>query len=602
MNKKGIMVALVLMSIGFAAVATTLTITGTINYGYDTKDFNVIFSEAILDGVVKNELIDTGDKKSITFETNDLSTIGDRSILEYQVMNNSKQYDATVAIKCERVDGEGNVSDNQTSDYTEIIPSPESLTVKAQESRKGTVTVELKKVSTEEKEEKFKCSLTVNPGEREKEPAEYIADNYCDSVAKPNLGTNDKLIPVTISDDGTITKVSEDNESWYDYCKKKWANAVILKDGKAAPENDPIAMDDIESMFVWIPKYKYRLWNVDAENPLYNAHSIEIIFDKINTENVEGVSCETPMNEDNTQGLSGNIQECSNGEYMTHPAFISLGVDGFWVGKFETGYKDANNANAANQANGESTNIVVKPDVYSWRGATIKTFFTVAKDYNTDLNSHMMKNTEWGAVAYLSHSIFGINKEVTINNNDQYKTGYAALPSTDQSKFPGEVGDGKESNTAWNEANGVNASTTGNITGVYDMSGGVHEYMAAYVPGISEDGSGFQDDELEKDSKIIDVYDKSSAVNSYNKMILGDATGEMGPINYYADADTTNRFHNSWYADVSHFAGVTFPWFGRGGNCTYGVLAGQFTFTRHAGTADKDSGFRLVLAPSNQTQ
>ena len=37
-----------------------------------------------------------------------------------------------------------------------------------------------------------------------------------------------------------------------------------------------------------------------------------------------------------TSGGSGN---CNNGEYMTHPAFISMGVNGFWVGKFVTGYK-----------------------------------------------------------------------------------------------------------------------------------------------------------------------------------------------------------------------------------------------------------------------
>ena len=594
MNKKGIMVALVLMSIGFAAVATTLTITGTINYGYDTKDFNVYFSEAILDGVVNNDLIEKTEKKSITFETKDLSTIGDRSILEYQVMNNSKQYDATVAIKCERVDGEGNVSDNQTSDYTEIIPSPESLTVKAQESRKGTVTVELKNVSTEEKEEKFKCSLTVNPGEREKEPSTYIADNYCDSVAKPNLGTNDELIPVTISDSGEITKVSEDNESWYDYCDKKWANAVILKDDVSTSyvENQKIEMNDIESMFVWIPKYKYRLWNVNVTEPLYNAHSIEIIFDTTNTEDVEGVSCATP-------GVSGDTGSCDNGEYMTHPAFTSFEVDGFWVGKFETGY----NGTTSNYNVDDSNNLIIKPNVASWRNINVKNIFNVSKKYKENLQSHMMKNTEWGAVAYLSHSIFGINKEITINNNNQYKTGYAALPTTDQSDFPGVSGDGNGFNTTWNTENGFTASTTGNITGVYDMSGGAWEYVAAYVQGSSNDASTFTKDELgQLGEKFFDVYDKESTVKGYTKMILGDATGEMGPFDEYKDGDNNPRYHNRWYADYSHFADASYPWFRRGGCFSDGVIAGQFGFPRDTGAVDRGDGFRLILAPSNQTQ
>ena len=583
------------MSIGFAAVTTSLVINGTINYGYDSDEFDVIFSEAILDGVVKNELIESKQKKSITFTTKELSKQGDRSILEYQVMNNSKQYDASVTIECERLTADGQESEEKiNSEYTTITPSPETLTVKAQESRKGTITVELKKVSLTDIEEKFKCSLTVNPSEREEEPVEYIADNSCNNVAKPNLG-NDKLIPVTINDGGTVTKVSPDNKDWYNYCNKKWANAVILTDTAQSYNDDQVINEsDIESMFVWIPKYKYRLWNVKVTNPLYTVHSIEIEFDTTDTEDVEGVSCATPME-------SGKTGNCNNGEYMTHPAFKSFGVDGFWVGKFETGYKDAHNKDAAQQNNSETSHMIIKPDVYSWRGISVKNIFELSKNYNENLQSHMMKNTEWGAVAYLSHSIFGINKEITINNNSQFKTGYAALSSTDQSKMPGEVGDGGNSNTQWNTESGVAASTTGNITGVYDMSGGAWEYVAAYVDESPNDQSGFQDGEFEKnDTKFFDVYDKDSKVNEYNKMILGDATGEMGPFDNYTDGDSLGRMHNHWYADGSHFADASVPWFYRGGGFSDGIIAGQFYFIRHNGAANEQYGFRLALSPANQ--
>ncbi len=604
MKKRGIIIALILMSIGFAAVATTLTITGTIKYGYDNDDFDVIFSEAILDGVVKGEdLIEPTDKKSITFETKDLSTLGDKSILEYQVMNNSKQYDATVAIKCERVDDDGNISDIQTSEYTEIKPSPKTLTVKAQESRKGTITVELKKVSTTELEEKFKCSLTVNPSEREEEPVEYIADTSCKSVATPNLGDGTKLIPVTIDENGNVTKVSKANEDWYDYCTKKWANAVILKESplKTYGENEQISMDDIEAMFVWIPKYKYRLWNVNVTEPLYNAHSIEIVFDKTNTEDVEGVSCKSPMNDDNTQGLSGNTGSCNNGEYMTHPAFISFGVDGFWVGKFETGYKDADTSTHAEQfLNDDQKKIIIKPNVYSWRSNTVKNIFNASKNYESTLNSHMMKNTEWGAVAYLSHSIFGINKEITINNNSQYKTGYAALPTTDQSKYPGENGDGSEYNTLWNKESGSTASTTGNITGIYDMSGGSWEYMAAYIESnLGSSGFNYESDGMDTLKKYFDVYKSDSNDTSYSNMILGDATGEMGPFSYYADSNNIKNWHNSWYADVSGFADSSNPWFHRGGAYSGGFTSGIFFFHRNNGASAGGLSFRIVLSPAN---
>ncbi len=590
--KKGIIVALILMSIGFAAVTTSLVINGTINYGYDSDEFDVYFSEAILDGEVKSEeLIDTT-KKSITFTTKELSKQGDRSILEYQVMNNSKQYDASVTIECERVDESGNTAQSQESEYTTITPSPASLTVKAQESRKGTITVELKKVSLNNIEEKFKCSLTVNPSEREEEGEKYIAENSCENVAAPNLGIDGKLIPITLSDDGKATVVSEDEPNWYDYCNKKWANAVILNDGvdsQKYPVGSQIEDTDIESYFVWIPKYKYRLWNVHVTDPLYTVHSIEIEFDTKDTEDLEGVSCKTPMNENNTQGLSGDIGKCGNGEYMTHPAFISLGVDGFWVGKFETGYNEASDTTSAQQDNNNPNNIIIKPCVYSWRNVNVKNMFEASKKYDENLRSHMMKNTEWGAVAYLSHSIFGINNEITINNNSAYKTGYAALPTTDQSKNPGDSGDGPKYNTPWNTKDGHRASTTGNITGIYDMNGGNWEYMASYVLEFGDDASTFSKEELsEQDASFFDVYDKSSTIISYGNMILGDATGEMGPIND----------HKSWYGDGSDFADTSRPWFGRGGPRQLGSLSGLFYFTRHTGVNNSGMGFRIVLSPS----
>ena len=88
---------------------------------------------------------------------------------------------------------------------------------------------------------------------------------------------------------------------------------------------------------------------------------------------------------------------------MTHPAFISMNTNGFWVGKFET--------------TGSPTQLSVLPGETSLRSQTVKTFFELAYNYSRDNDSHMMKNTEWGAVAYLSHSNYGIGTEVRINNN-----------------------------------------------------------------------------------------------------------------------------------------------------------------------------------------
>ena len=410
-----------------------------------------------------------------------------------------------------------------------------------------------------------------------------INDSSCKNVSAPKLGEG--LVPVTIENDGTV-KYADTTKSWYNYCDKRWANVVILEDGTNYKVGDTISETDIQSYFVWIPKYKYKLWNVDT--PIEKVHEIEIVFDETNTTDVEGVSCKTPM----ASGESGN---CNNGEYMTHPAFISMGVNGFWVGKFETGYKGATSV-ATSQVNANDTNkVIIKPNVYSWRGITVKNIFETSYNYKRNLESHMMKNTEWGAVAYLSHSKYGINTEVRINNNSNFITGYAATDSADQSKVPGTYGTDSSVTLPYNTSTGYKASTTGNITGIYDMSGGTHEYTAS-LRNETYGSSGFDATTLKAyNSKYYDAYDDSSEVTTYSKRILGDATGEMGPFYLYQDADNNNRFHNSWYDDFSYFFDSSYPWLSRGGYYYNGELAGQFNFSYDHGGAIDSFGLRLVL-------
>ena len=405
------------------------------------------------------------------------------------------------------------------------------------------------------------------------------------NVAEPVL--KDDLIPVKISDNGTVT-YADTNKSWYDYCDKIWANAVILNDGVSYNVGDTIKENDIQSYFVWIPKYKYKLWNVDT--PVENIHEIEIIFDTKDTTDISGVSCKTPM----TSGSSGN---CKNGEYMTHPAFISMGVNGFWVGKFETGYNGATSTASAQVNSSDSSKIIVKPNSYSWRNLTVMNMFTATYNYKRTMNSHMMKNTEWGAVAYLSHSKYGTNREININNNSSNRTGYSALSSTNQQTYPGTSGDGNNYNKVYNTETGYLASTTGNISGVYDMSGGTHEYVSAYINN-KLGTSGFTTSTIATyDSKYFDVYNTNSTTTSYQNRILGDATGEMGPFKNYLDGDNTSKYHNSWYGDFSYFVDSSSPWFHRGGYYNHGVLASQFYFAKDTGGVPSSIGFRIVLSP-----
>ena len=418
--------------------------------------------------------------------------------------------------------------------------------------------------------------------------AKYPKNEYKEGIlngAYPVI--KEGLIPVTIENDGTVKKADIKTE-WYKYEDKKWANAVILNnETKYYNDGDTIPESDIESYFVWIPKYKYKLWNlgnyssaIESTPTTSKTQKIEIVFGTSNTENVEEVSCVTPM----TSGATG---ECDVGEYMTPPAFISMNTNGIWVGKFET--------------TGTTSNITIKPGIESLKNITIKTMFDTAYNYNRELDSHMMKNTEWGAVAYLSHSKYGINKEININNNSKYLTGYSAVEGTDQSSVPGTSGTDASVTLPYNTETGYLASTTGNITGVYDMAGGSFEQMASYMDGygIKTSGnvvSGYNADELTTYAKYLDKYSNASNTTSYNNRILGDATGEIGQFYYYNDGDGATRYHNSWYADLSYFVDSINPWFHRGGYCGDGVLAGQFDFSRHSSDSSGYVGFRLVLA------
>ena len=134
------------------------------------------------------------------------------------------------------------------------------------------------------------------------------------------------------------------------------------------------------------------------------------------------------------------------------------------------------------------------------------------------------------------------------------------------------------------------ATTTGNITGIYDTSGGVYDAVAGYIKNNYKD-SGFDSVSITKyDSKYFDVYNENSSVQSYNYRILGDATGELGPFIWQ-----NSRLHNNWHTDSSWFIENNEPWFIRGGLYEYGKIGGQLTFNRWNGAGSYGATFRLIL-------
>ena len=425
------------------------------------------------------------------------------------------------------------------------------------------------------------------------------------------------LIPVTIEKDGVVKKADE-SEEWYQYANQKWANAVILEDESIEYQNgETIPESNIESYFVWIPKYRYKLWDLGNYTGLSSidsskVHDIEIIFGEYDTVDKEG-ECKTP-------GVSGSSGNCKIGDYMTHPAFQSFGTKGIWVGKFEVGYKGATSAAGAQQNVYNSDKVEIKPNVYSWRSINVSNAHLNSYNYKREYDSHMMKNTEWGAVAYLQHSIYGSRASVRINNNSNYITGYSATAEP----TCGYTGDNRDCNRyegtslntdgtytkRYNSKIGYLASTTNNISGIYDMSGGSWEYMmgvmlysdnqtpcagrdATYTSGFAGpycNTSGSATGISLPEKKYYDTYLYGTDDKHYSRRILGDATGEMGPF-----FQLNNRKQGSWYSDENIFVWTESSWFNRSGNFLHGMGTGIFTTGRFAGSASGES-FRIVLA------
>ena len=163
MKKKSmIILTIILMSIGFAAVSTTLVINGNAKVSENEDDFSVIFTAASLDGKDVYSTVVDDTKKTINFTTPNLSKVGDKSTLIYEITNNSSQYDAEVKVTCVPKDG-------AAAKYTSIKNKLDNDATKVTSKRSinGTLTITLDKTPVEEATEEYICKLEFNAVERE---------------------------------------------------------------------------------------------------------------------------------------------------------------------------------------------------------------------------------------------------------------------------------------------------------------------------------------------------------------------------------------------------------------------------------------------------
>ena len=482
------------------------------------------------------------------------------------------------------------------------------------------------------------------------------------TVNKPELMTGMSAIKFTDPTDsaeGTTVDTTSNDTEWYNYENKKWANAKT-EDG---------------SMWVWIPRYAYR---IHKENGV-ETQKFDIVFlvgltDNYYDENGKLQTAQRQTSENQTIVTNGDT-------YTVHPAFTNESsinyanggwdkeLAGIWVAKFEAGYASGNNkatvkASSVNYSQdtswvakveagtssdstqparnwldgkyGSTTTAIKYP---TFQGLTYSMNYTNHNDAyriskvltesgniyglnSSSTDSHLIKNSEWGAVSYLSQSKYGLDgTNIVINNvylNNTTKSVYAVTGCAGAtananavSTTIGALNNRTQSSVyVWTQKNGTTASSTGTIYGIYDMSGGTWERTASIVnngnSNLTTYGSQIMADLNNGGStKYITVYphdsskDNTSISNTDANINTASQANYVKNTKIYGDGiretSTAGTGTTSWYSDYSYFAGLYGPFFVRGGN--YGLTsgAGLFYFARYAGYSSYDDGFRSVL-------
>ena len=502
-----------------------------------------------------------------------------------------------------------------------------------------------------EKEQKKETSLL---DQYESELNKYVENGRWDgTVNKPELMTGMSAIKFTDPTDsaeGTTVDTTSNDTEWYNYENKKWANAKT-EDG---------------SMWVWIPRYAYR---IHKENGV-ETQKFDIVFlvgltDNYYDENGKLQTAQRQTSEDQTIVTNGDT-------YTVHPAFTNessinyanggwdVELAGIWVAKFEAGYASGNNsatvkassvnysqdtayvpavetgtttktATARNWLDGEygSTTTAIKYPTfqgltYSMNYINHNDVYRISKVLTESGNiyglssnstdSHLMKNSEWGAVSYLSQSKYGLDgTNIVINSvylNNTTKSVYAvtgcASSTADASAVSTTIGALNNRTQSgvyvWTQKNGTAASSTGTIYGIYDMAGGISERTSSLINNKNDNLKTYGSQIIAdlnngKSTKYITIYPTGET--------LGQTMAQASQANYtnntkiYGDAiketSTLGTGTNSWYSDCSDFVGLSTPFLLHGGYYGGTSISGCFAFGRTSGNGSYNRGFRSVL-------
>ena len=374
----------------------------------------------------------------------------------------------------------------------------------------------------------------------------YEEDEYEGEVNAPELAEG--MIPVRHNGTNWVV-VDEKSSKWYDYDNKQWAN-VMLSDGKYdaddVKDGQVIKDEDMGSMLVWIPRFAY---SIEYGYHTKTAGDIDIEF--LNGTTNKGYDGKTYQEDYDEEDVNNET------DMIVHPAFTEDGdKKGFWVGKFESSKT--------------SNKITIKPNKTAWTSITYSVANSTANNMksqttyglkSSEVNTYLMRNSQWGAVAYLTLSEYGKGSEIYVNNSSSMTTGISS--GSTSSSTSNSSSNSLVKNT-YNTTKGKGASTTGNIYGIYDLSGGAWEYVQA------------------------DGYTLSgTASNNYSK-----SAEEKGGAIY--ETSKTYTGNNSWYGDSSVYPTNNSKLI-RGGSYKDGTAAGLFAFNSTSANSNSNVGFRVVL-------
>ena len=448
---------------------------------------------------------------------------------------------------------------------------------------------------------------------------------------------------------GTETEVNVDNQDkWYDYSAQKWANAVT----KDSNEN-------VTGYWVWIPRYAYK---IETNRYTNTVGKISVKFLQ-GTTNKDESNAEISTTYPETTGATMSA-------FVVHPSFTNgtsnhfmngewdKEISGYWVAKYPAGFqantitnnngtlsttisnssdtvvysnKNYTSYHANMTTNALSQNLtssgyasqklsypVFKPLTYAYNNISTGDTYTISKEIasassfyglnSTKTDSHQMKNSEWGAVAYLTQSSYGRNgTEISLNNyytteSSPWRTAITGMCTNGTS--------GSKSTTlgnAYNTTVGVKGSSTANVTGIYDLNGCVWERTAAYISNgnasLSSYGKSYANTTANANgyqtlsTKWATVYPYNSSDSNTNNYSI--YSGKKSTIYGFGDAvletSTTGSGSTSWNGDFSCFPNTSRPFFIRGGYYSDTSYAGLFVFNYYNGDPYFSYGFRSVL-------